>query len=95
MRPYNHELHGMPYVKEMQKLDEGVHVARELVYKQLVEIAELRDSKDKDSRLIKEQRRLIDEMITVINDQDVTLGRFLVLVFIAWAYAFFSAAWCI
>ena len=95
MRPYNHELHGMPYVKEMQKLDEGVHVARELVYKQLVEIAELRDSKDKDSHLIKKQRKLIDEMMVAINDQDDELGRTLILIVIAWAYAFFSAAWCV
>lgn len=95
MRPYNHELHGMPYVKEMQKLDEGVHVARELVYKQLVEIAELRDSKDKDSHLIKKQQKLIDEMMVAINDQDDELGRTLILIVIAWAYAFFSAAWCV
>lgn len=95
MRPYNHELHGMPYVKEMQKLDEGVHVARELVYKQLVEIAELRDSKDKDSHLIKKQRKLIDEMMVAINNQDDELGRTLILIVIAWAYAFFSAAWCV
>lgn len=95
MRPYNHELHGMPYVKEMQKLDEGVHVARELVYKQLVEIAELRDSKDKDSHLIKKQRRLIYEMTVIMKDRNKTLIEFLVLTIVAWVYAFFSIAWCV
>lgn len=85
----------IPYFKEIKTLDEGAHLTRELVYRQKVEIEELTEIDIARVETIREQQRLMDEMMAVIKHQDKTLSHALLLIILAWAYAFFSIAWCI
>ena len=58
-------------------------------------IEELTEINIAHAETIREQQKLIDEMMVVIKDQNKTLIELLVLTIVAWAYAFFSAAWCV
>mgnify|MGYP000921682656 CR=1 FL=1 len=84
----------IPYFKELKTLDDGAHLTRQLVYKQKVEIEELTEINIENAKTINDQEKLIYEMMVVIKDQNKTLIHALILVIIAWAYAFFSIAWC-
>jgi len=85
----------IPYFKELKTLDDGAHLTRQLVYKQKVEIEELTEINIENAKTINDQEQLICEMTVLIKDQNKTLIELLVMTIVAWAYAFFSIAWCV
>jgi len=80
-------------MKVIDTLAVKLEISQEDLDKILAEVSEER--RNIDAETIREQQKLIDEMMVAIKDQNKTLIELLVLTIVAWAYTFFSIAWCV